>query len=864
MQIFFHIPKICLLIILFFITDCFAATYYSKSSSDANVPSNWNTVRDGSGTDADASAFITAGNIFIIQGTGNGGTSPHSMTTSASWTLSGSLTTLRLEPGAMLTNTFAVEAPVFNLDSAATFVFNYANGANGSSTDIPGTDGGYFDADCNVIIQKWGDGTGTNLAALPAVQWGNLTINITSSMAADWKMLENITYISGDFTMSSLGAGTQRKFIFAGDGNFKVLIQGDINIQNNCIVNFADGSGTDLNDYILEFGGNYTCSSGGTFAANVNSSSILALNFYGENKTFTNNGTFNSSRINWLIESPCTLTLGSNLNVGPGRSFVVDGTLNCAAYNMIGTGNDTLINNNVITTTGNFETQFTGFLNSFSESGTFIFNGTTQNIPLAVFNTVRINSGGAVLTGDVIVTNQLQLNGALSVGSHTLTIYNPITITPSNLSTNLNSGLIINGTASGIHIPSSVSSLKNLAINNNNIVTADGNISIGGTLAFGLTAGFLDMGTNTLEIGISASQTGTLTRFAGSVRGKIKRWFAAGSQAGKLFPFDNGAGAYSAVIVTFSSLAAGGSLTASFNASGSGSLPGGFIYAPEMHVNLINIAPQYWTITASDGLAGAVYNLDIIGDALPNVGDYRYIGLLKRPDSGSDWAWPGSFWSETTGDNTNPVLHLVNVSSGFSDFGVGGNTDNLLPVELASFTSVVNANDVTLRWSTSYEKNNSHFDIERKYEEGSWEKKGSVTGSGTSSASHNYSFNDGGLKSGKYFYRLKQVDYNGNFKYYILSDEIIIGAPQKYFLSQNYPNPFNPVTQINYEIPLSDFVSLKIYDISGKEVSVLVNEIQQAGYYSVKFDASALTSGIYFYKLTAGSFSQVKKSVLVK
>ena len=329
-------------------------------------------------------------------------------------------------------------------------------------------------------------------------------------------------------------------------------------------------------------------------------------------------------------------------------------------------------------------------------------------------------------------------------------------------------------------------------------------------------------------------------------------------------PLDNGAGTYSAATVSFSSLAAGGSLTASFNASGSGSLPGGYIYAPEMHVNIINLAPQYWTITADNGLSGGVYNLDIIGDALPNVGDFRYISLLKRTDSGSDWAWMGASWSETTGSNTNPVLHLVNVNSGFSDFGVGGNTDNLLPVELASFTSTVNANSVSLQWSTSFEKNNSRFDIERKTEDGSWEKKGSVNGNGTSGESHNYSFNDANLKSGKYYYRLKQVDYNGNFKYYVLSNEVNVGVPEKYFLSQNYPNPFNPSTVISYHLPSAGFTGIKIYDITGKEVMSLVNEVQQAGYYNVTFTAAGLTSGIYFYKIQSGNFSQVKKAMLVK
>lgn len=88
--------------------------------------------------------------------------------------------------------------------------------------------------------------------------------------------------------------------------------------------------------------------------------------------------------------------------------------------------------------------------------------------------------------------------------------------------------------------------------------------------------------------------------------------------------------------------------------------------------------------------------------------------------------------------------------------------------------------------------------------------------------------------------------------------------PLKTDLSQNYPNPFNPSTEIKYNIAKSGFVSLKVYDILGKEVSVLVNEIQKAGEYKVRYDASALTSGIYFYKITTNDYSDIKRMMFVK
>jgi hypothetical protein len=83
-------------------------------------------------------------------------------------------------------------------------------------------------------------------------------------------------------------------------------------------------------------------------------------------------------------------------------------------------------------------------------------------------------------------------------------------------------------------------------------------------------------------------------------------------------------------------------------------------------------------------------------------------------------------------------------------------------------------------------------------------------------------------------------------------------------LEQNYPNPFNPSTKIKYQIPVSGFVSLKVYDVLGKEIASLVQEVKSAGIYEVQFDASELVSGVYFYTLKVGDFIQTRKMILLK
>ncbi len=194
--------------------------------------------------------------------------------------------------------------------------------------------------------------------------------------------------------------------------------------------------------------------------------------------------------------------------------------------------------------------------------------------------------------------------------------------------------------------------------------------------------------------------------------------------------------------------------------------------------------------------------------------------------------------------------------------------DHALPVELSSFTSVINRRDVTLNWTTASETNNSGFEIERSTVSGSWNKIGFVSGNGTSTTPHSYSFVDRGLNSGKYNYRLKQVDFNGNHEYFNLNNEVNVGIPVKFDLSQNYPNPFNPSTKINFDLPYDSKVNIKLFDMSGREVGALVNDVRTAGYYTVDFNASNVSSGVYFYRISAegsgNNFTMTKKMMLVK
>ena len=121
---------------------------------------------------------------------------------------------------------------------------------------------------------------------------------------------------------------------------------------------------------------------------------------------------------------------------------------------------------------------------------------------------------------------------------------------------------------------------------------------------------------------------------------------------------------------------------------------------------------------------------------------------------------------------------------------------------------------------------------------------------------------------GSYSYRLKQVDFDGTFEYSNVI-EVDVPAPAEFGLDQNYPNPFNPSTKIAFQLAVDSKVSLKIFDVLGQEVATLVNTNLVAGSHNVNFDASALNSGVYLYRIEAtgidgANFIDVKKMILTK
>ena len=264
-------------------------------------------------------------------------------------------------------------------------------------------------------------------------------------------------------------------------------------------------------------------------------------------------------------------------------------------------------------------------------------------------------------------------------------------------------------------------------------------------------------------------------------------------------------------------------------------------------------------IYATDNLSNTIYNYPLTVDITVPHDWKAAIGV-----QGSRKETVITF---IAGANTYVRMHVI------PDGGILilNKTDSPLPVELTSFAAAVINKGVHLNWKTSTEINNNRFDIERMIEGKSWQNIGSLPGAGNSNSPKVYSFIDNSpLPTGKYSYRLKQIDNDGNYKYSSIVEVEVNLVPEIYSLEQNYPNPFNPSTRIKYSIPFESNVRVTVFNALGEAVRELTNEMQGAGTYEVSFNSLGISSGVYFYSILANSsdgkqsFRETKKMLLLK
>lgn len=289
-----------------------------------------------------------------------------------------------------------------------------------------------------------------------------------------------------------------------------------------------------------------------------------------------------------------------------------------------------------------------------------------------------------------------------------------------------------------------------------------------------------------------------------------------------------------------------------------------------------------WTFNANTSLWDADDQCKPAFYAVANVGlNYNMLdSLISFADSLNESEYTPSSWNNLSAALTyaqNALSKNYSYTNSAADT-LGNAVDSLsmaieglekiVPVELTSFTAKVIGDKVSLSWATATETNNAGFEIQRSINNNEFVTVGFVEGKGTTTERQFYSYIDN-ISGSKFYYRLKQVDFNGSFEY---SDVVEVSTVAKKFsLSQNYPNPFNPTTYFEFRLPagqagIAEFglVTLKVYDVLGNEVVTLVDEFKPAGNYTIEFDASELTSGVYFYQLKADNFIDTKKLILMK
>ncbi len=257
---------------------------------------------------------------------------------------------------------------------------------------------------------------------------------------------------------------------------------------------------------------------------------------------------------------------------------------------------------------------------------------------------------------------------------------------------------------------------------------------------------------------------------------------------------------------------------------------------------------------------------------------------LRYSTDGSSWTITSAITQAINIDSVG--IHVasadpVNVASGnnapaFKSYIDYFRTPVILPVQLSSFSAVLQANNlVRLNWTTITETNNYGFEVQKSL--GSAQNFETIPGSfipghGTTLEPHHYSYVDVTTSPGTWYYRLKQIDLDGTVHYTepirisVLTEVGEYGKrmPTEFALDQNYPNPFNPSTVIRYEVPTETRVTLEVFNLIGQKVATIVDEVKPAGFYTRSFNASGLTSGVYMYKLAAGGRSFTRKMVLIK
>jgi fibronectin-binding autotransporter adhesin len=766
----------------------------------------------------------------------------------------------------------AIAIPAFSADQTWTGATsnNWGTAANWSGSAVPGS------GDKATIP--------AGLSVYPVISSGSFTArDFIVASGASCSMTGGILNLEHDWKNSGTFDATGGEVVFTGSAGPAA----DFSKGTNQFFHLTVNSGVDpkfdakANSSIL-VKGNFTNNN-----TELDNSANATFTFNGDgNQTIASaatNATFGTLVIN---TSGGSVSLASAVKVA-GNATIMNGTLDCGAYVLSRkTNGGTLsVGNGGTLKIGGVNGMPTSFTTrTFAALSTVEYSGSNQSVSAEAYgNLVLSGSGTKTLPGTALTlagsftmkgtasataAATIAVNGNFSLG--TGTSFNAGTYSHSIKGDFSNSGtfaagtstVTINGTVEQACGGSNSTTFNNLVVNNaNGLVLNTGQI-VNGILD--LTNGKVTVGSCNLTLGPSATIIGTSpTNYivTGESGGKVTRNVGSGSAV----TFHVGtSSSYNPVTIQtetgsddFSvSVLAGVSPSSSNDEAAvqrtweiSEAVPGGN--------GFVSVTVQW-----NDGEQGSLFN--------------RAIAEAWKND-GSGWVLHAGSVSNITPGAAYPATATFHTTS-FSRWTIA-NDDGALPIQLAYFNgmAVRSMQSVALSWGTVSETNNFGFYVQQSVgTPGSFsDLPGSfVPGHGTTLEPQHYSWTHTGVAPGTYYYRLKQVDFDATVHctdpiQVVMSPLSGVGSdasvPVVFALQQNYPNPFNPTTTVEFTVTKAGPATVKVYNLIGQELVTLFQGMTEPGRrYSIAFDASSLSSGIYIYKLVTQDQSASRKMTLLK
>ncbi|MCK9210554.1 MAG: T9SS type A sorting domain-containing protein [Ignavibacteriaceae bacterium] len=873
-----------LLLFMFFVLIIFGQVGWGQlywrtdGTSGTWTGANWSNPASATGgiawTDNTDAIFSANSTLTFVTGTSIGNVTVNdgiTVTVTAAGTLSmnGSVRTFNIGTGSTLTwNSQTVTA-----NSAAGITKSGSGTLSlGALTFTTNMNGGFTLNNGTVIV-----------SGVKAFGNGGLTISggtIQSSGSSAFTPT-SIT-IGGDFMFTGTGNDVYGANVSLGAATRIITNSASGNRQFSGIISGNSGIGLTINgvgagSIILSGANTYT-------GLTTVSGSILQLNRTGGTTLpVTNNATISGGTLQ--ISSNQTL---NNLDLASGATLIVDAgvtlTINGTFTNRGGT----------ISGTG---TIAYGASSTLEYAGASSQTTTTAEFPTSSGpNSLTINNAaGVIISNSVAVSGTLYMQtGNLAIGSSTLTI-NSTGIVYCNTSVISGAGTFTLSSGATLHIGSADGITSSGSTGN--IQTTTRNFNSGASYYYdgGLVQHTGNGLPSTISAVLSVSQSYGLTLDASTTVATVdlangKLTLGSNNLTCSDFPLNVSEGDYTRTtwVVTNGS----GSLNYSIGASTSKVLPVGIstVYTPVTITNN-NVSTDNFSALVSSDASGSNSGADRV----------KLLWTIGRAGSSNytpAFTWPSSVEGATFSANRATYAQLYDVNntsssiastlSGSDPYTVTantfassntsytiGNNAAALPVELTSFFALVQNKTVSLAWQTATEVNNYGFEIERTSSRPSplqgeggeagrgWVKVGFVNGAGNSNSPKEYSFTDKTATSGLNVYRLKQIDNDGKYTY-SKEVEVDLGMPTEFSLAQNYPNPFNPTTSLQYAVSSKQLVTIKVFDMLGREVAVLVNGEKEPGTYTAEFSTTGLASGTYLYRMQAGGFVQTKKMVVLK